>query len=397
MMLRQPTSVESGQRQRERADGPSPRAPGASPGEWWLRLIAPPPPPANTSFTERERVRRARLAGMLLLALTLIELGALFQFVVVDNDHPMMVMVLAGALALTVVVAVLNRLGYSTAAGMLLVVLADLPLASIPATSFGGRFDVVDLGPLYLAAGSELVAASALAPWSVFVVAALNGLLMFFILVAMPHTPALDQLIASNNAQQAFAGPLLMQAIVALVAYVWASSVLTALRRADRAEEIAELERREVELNRELEQGARELLAVHVQLANGNFQARSQTIRNPLLWQIGSSLNTLIARLARLAQVDFLLRRTEQEAHRVAEAIRLMRTGRQPVWPTPSGTPLDEVVIARVGAPAQDAYNAPMPQPPAEAAPGSEPPVWPRSQEGGWGINPSPPPRDWGA
>lgn len=324
----------------------------ANHAEWWLRLIAPPPAPPNASFTGRERARRGRLTGMLLLALALIEVGALFQFVVVDNDHPMMITVLEAAVALTVVVVALNRSGRVTAAALLLVALADLPLASIPATAIGGRFDVVDLGPLYLAAGSELVAASALAPWGVFVVATLNGLLMLLIVVGMPHTAALDQLIASNNAQQAFAGPLLMQAVVALVAYLWARSVLVALKRADRAEEIAELERREVELTRELEQGARELLAVHVQLANGNFQARSPTIRNPLLWQIGSSLNNLIGRLARLAQVDFLLRRTEQEAHRVAEAIRLMRSGRQPIWPTPSGTPLDEVVIALVGAPA---------------------------------------------
>lgn len=393
-MLRQPVTTESERQQRERAVNAGPIAPGANLGEWWLRLIAPPPASANTSFDHRERVRRARLAGMLLLALALIELGALFQFVVVDDDHPLMNMVLVGALALTVIIAVLNRLGYSTAAALLLVLLADLPLASIPATSFGGRFDVVDLGPLYLAAGSELVAASALAPWSVFVVAAFNGLLMTFILIAMPHTPALDQLIASNNAQQAFAGPLLMQAIVALVAFVWARSVLTALRRADRAEEIAELERREVELNHELEQGARELLAVHVQLANGNFQARSPAIRNPLLWQIGSSLNTLIARLARLAQVDFLLRRTEQEAHRVAESIRLMRAGRQPVWPTPSGTPLDEVVIALVGAPTQGNQGAP-PRSSANAASAPDLPEWLRSQDGGW--PPQPPPRDWGA
>lgn len=370
----------------------------ANHAEWWLRLIAPPPAPPNASFIERERARRGRLTGMLLLALALIEVGALFQFVVVDNDHPMMITVLKGAVALTVVVAALNRLGRVTAAALLLVALVDLPLASIPATAIGGRFDVVDLGPLYLAAGSELVAASALAPWGVFVVATLNGLLMLLIVVGMPHTAALDQLIASNNAQQAFAGPLLMQAVVALVAYLWARSVLVALKRADRAEEIAELERREVELTRELEQGARELLAVHVQLANGNFQARSPTIRNPLLWQIGSSLNNLIGRLARLAQVDFLLRRTEQEAHRVAEAIRLMRSGRQPIWPTPSGTPLDEVVIALVGAPAN---TGPAPATVAEAAlpdwvsqqrPDAGGAAWPPQ------MPPQPPnPRDWGA
>jgi hypothetical protein len=106
-----------------------------------------------------------------------------------------------------------------------------------------------------------------------------------------------------------------------------------------------------------------------------------------LLWQIGSSLNTLIARLARLAQMDFLLRRTGQEAQRLAEAIRMMRAGRQPIWPTPSGTPLDEVIVALVdttgGAPVNDAVvpSHGFAPPPAFGAPAAPDevnlPEWP--------------------
>jgi hypothetical protein len=202
------------------------------------------------------------------------------------------------------------------------------------------------------------------------VVAAINCALMSLIIVGMPHSVAFDQLLASNNAQQAFAGPLLMQVVVALVAYFWARSVFNALKRADRAEEIAALERREVERTHELEQGVRELLDVHVQLANGDFQVRAQPIRNPLLWQIGSSLNTLIARFARLAQMEFLLRRTDQEARRLAESIRIARAGRQPTWPAPSGTPLDEVIVALADAPANAAPRAFAPSAGAAGAAG---------------------------
>jgi hypothetical protein len=222
----------------------------------------------------------------------------------------------------------------------------------------------VDLGALYLAAGSLLVAASVLEPWSVFLVAALNCALMAALMLDMPHTEAFNQLLASNNAQQAFAGPLLMQAVVALVAFVWARSVLMALRRADRAEEIAALQQREAQRTSDLEQGVRELLAAHVQIANGNFQARVPAIRNPLLWQIGSSLNNLMARFARLAQMEFLLRRTEQEAHRLAESIRVARAGGRPLWPAPTGAPLDEVITALTSAPppaAPPSHGAPAP------------------------------------
>lgn len=359
------------------------RSLGFNPVDAWRRLAAPPAAPENASFQERERTRRGRLASSLLLALLVIEVGALLQFFVVDDDHPMMKIALLVALGLTAVAAALNRSGRVMAAGLLLVALADLPLASIPATAIGGKFDIVDLGALYLAAGSVLIAASALAPWSVFPVAVVNAALMLLLVTLMPHTTAVNQLIASNNAQQAFVGPLLMQAIVAFVAYFWAQSVLTSLMRADRAEEIAELERREVERTRELEQGVRELLSVHVQLANGNFQARSVPIRNQLLWQIGNSLNILIGRLARLAQVDFLLRRTDSEARRVADAIRVMRSGRQPVWPTPSGTPLDEVLLALTG-PVSTA-----------ATPSAEPSPYPFAPPAAYGANGSQAAEPW--
>ncbi len=340
-----------------------------------LSMVAPRAAPATVPFAEREWTRRGRLAGALLLAFIVIELGALVQYLIVDNDHPLMVMTLAVTVALSLLTAALNHAGRPSIAGLLLVALADLPLAGIPATALGGKLDVIDLGPLYLAAGSLLVAASVLEPASVFAVAAVNCALMALLVVAMPHTAALDGLLASNNAQQAIAGPLLMQAVVALVAFFWARSVLVALRRADRAEEIAALERREVERTHDLEQGVRELLATHVQLANGNFQARVQPIRSPLLWQIGGSLNTLIARLARLAQVDFLLRRTAHEAQRLAEAIQVMRAGGKPVWPAPSGTPLDEVIGALSGV---DTSVTPLGETTSPAAPTeAQVPQWP--------------------
>lgn len=315
----------------------------------WLRLAGPAPAPLSASFTVRERVRRGRLAAVLLLVLAVIEVAALVQFLVVDDDHPMMVWVLVVGLGLTALAGALNRAGRCVPAALLLVLLADLPLASVPATSFGGRFDVLDLGALYLLVGSLLVAGSVLAPWSVFPVAVFNALALLLTVAVMPHTPALDDLIASNNALQAFAGPVLVQVIVAFVAYLWAQSVHSALRRADRAEELALMEQRELERTHELEEGVRELLAVHVQLANGNFQVRTPAIRNPLLWQIGSSLNNLIARFARLAQADYAVTQTRQDAGRLAEAIRGARAGIPPNWPTPSGSPLDEVVAALAG------------------------------------------------
>ena len=320
--------------------------PGRRALEWWWRLTSPTAPQLNASFAERERARRGRLISVLLLLGLLLELGAFYQYIVVDDDHPLMVVALWVMLMATLVAALLNRRSFVRVAGVLLVVLADLPLAGIPATAVDGRLDVLHLPAFYLLVGSEMVAASVLAPWSVFPVALANSVLVNVSIIVLPHTPALAQVLASNNAQQVYAGPVVMQGIVALVAYLWASSVHTALRRADRAEEIAELERREVARTHELEEGVQHLLSVHVRMANGDFNARVLPVRDPLLWRVGASLNNLIVRFARLAQMEFLLQRTEAEAHRLAEAIVATGSGRQTIWPAPAGTPLDEVLMA---------------------------------------------------
>lgn len=330
---------------------------------WWMRLTAPVTPPASASFEQREWARRGRLASALLLAFLGIEAGALWLYVVVDDDHPLMKVALLVALAVALATGVLNRMGSVGLAGMLLVALADLPAVGIPATAFGGKLDVLHLGALYLLTGSELVAASVLAPVSVFVVAALNSVIVVALLTLMPRTPELAVVLTSNNGPQAYAGPIAFQFIVALVAFVWARSALTALRRADRAEELAELERREIERAHEVEEGVQQLLAIHVRMANGDFSARVPPVRNAPLWRIGVSLNTLIARLARLAEIERLFGQTRVEARRLAEALVARRMGQRSAWPALSGTPLDEVIAVLSDAPTSHTSSVSPPSP----------------------------------
>jgi hypothetical protein len=305
---------------------------------WWYWLVALPEPRPGSALRERERARRARLIAIFLLAFTFIVAGLFFQFAVIDNDHPAMIGVLIAAFAIMTLIGGLNRTGRLALSGLLMVALADISLASIPAT---GPVDVQAIGALYLSVGSLLIAASVLPAWSVFPLAFGNCALMLGIIYLLPHRAALDALLRSNDAQQIVIGPLLMQIIVAIVAYLWARSMLNALQRADRAEEIALLEQRELDRQAELEEGVRQLLEVHVRLANGDFQARTPTLRNPLLWSVGNSLNFLIARLSRTAGADVILRREEEEAKRLADAIYSTRNGRQPRWPAPTGVPLD--------------------------------------------------------
>jgi hypothetical protein len=254
-----------------------------------------------------------------------------------------MIALLLIACAAMILVGGLNRAGYVTLAGLLMVLLADLSLPSIPAT---GDVDLQHLGAFYLSIGSLLVAASVLPAVTVFPLAVINGAAVLSLIFYFPHTAEFDAVLRSNDAQQVVAGPLLMQIIVAIVAFLWANSMVRALRRADRAEEIAYLQRRAANQQAELEEGVRELLVVHAQVASGDFRVRTSGLRNPLLSRVGKSLNMLISSLARTAQADYLLWLEQEEAKRLAEAIYLTRNGRQAVWPGPTGLPLDIVLEA---------------------------------------------------
>jgi hypothetical protein len=310
---------------------------------WWYWLVALPEARLGASLRERERTRHAHLVAIFLLAFVFIEVGGLFQFAAIDNDHPFMIALLVTAFAIMILIGGLNRTGHITLAGLLMVALADISLPSIPAT---GAVDLQHFGALYLSVGSLLVAASVLPAWTVFPLAIANCAMILGVISFLPHSVAFEAALRSNDAQQILAGPLLMQFIVAIVAYLWAQSMFNALKRADRAEEIALLEQRELDRQAELEEGVRQLLEVHVRLSNGDFQARTSSLRNPLLWSVGNSLNILIARLSRTAQADLMLRREQEEAKRLADAIHQARNGQQPNWPAPSGAPLDIVVVA---------------------------------------------------
>ena len=305
----------------------------------WYRLSAPPEPPASASFTERDLQRRARLASALILGFTLIGL-ALAPF----ELHSAASLVV-GAVALLAFAGLvwLNRSGQVNAAGalMLFVSYGALGFAAAP----GGRLNAGSPLTLDLLVVTELIAVTILSPVSVLVVAAINCVAILAVITLLPHDASFAALVAKNAGSALIARALALQLLVAVVAYLWARSALRALRRADRAEEIAILERREIERTREIEEGVRQLQATLVQLANGDFSARVPPVRDALLWQVGVSVNNLIGRLGRLTQGAPDNPRLREEARQLADTIFAWSRGAQPIWPAPSGSPLDEVAL----------------------------------------------------
>lgn len=203
--------------------------------------------------------------------------------------------------------------------------------------------------------------------------------LFFADFLLQPKSLELSQLMATSDRYVFIIRPIALEIAVAVVVFVWVRSALQSLRRADRAEVVAELMRRDAEQKQDLEAGIRELLAVHTEVANGNFRVRSTASRGSVLWLISTSLNNLIGRMQVFAQADYIVQRTQVEAHNLAESLRFWRPGQNPVWPAPSNTPLDEVIVimrrmfpssGAAGHGSKDAHSAApaasqsMPQPP---------------------------------
>ena len=319
---------------------------------WWYTLTTPSAVAPDAPFAQREQARRGRLTSTIAFGFLIAEIVVLLAGLhdpsfagLIDGKSGFFI--LPSAIALTLLAMALNRYRLMPIAGILLAIVAEAPILTLMFFPANGRLAIQDIPIYYMLVISELVVVSILPPVSVFGVAAINSALIVGDLLLQPGSGAIVALLSqTDDTLTTLALPIALQLIVALVAYLWVGDTLQALRRADRADEIAALERREAEGARELEEGVRQLLEIHVQLSNGNFNVRAPAVRNQQLWHIGNSLNTLIARLSRLSQDSFLLQREREEARRLADAIQASRAGRHQVWPAPTGVPLDEVLTA---------------------------------------------------
>ncbi|HEX6800543.1 MAG TPA: hypothetical protein VF116_22720 [Ktedonobacterales bacterium] len=347
----------------------------------WLRLASSGWDQPQRTIEAREKLRRSRLVAWLILGLLV---GVVILSPLGLQDARARWVLGAWVLGL-VLAAVLNRRSYVTAAGVTLVALISGGiLAANLASPIGLTMGELPNFDAYVV--PVVIAASVLPRASGFAVAALNSLLIAGNYAWQPHNANIAQdvhLYSSATVQtiSLLVRPIALLFVLAVVAYLWRRGTDRAIRRADRAEEIAELERREIERTREIEDGVNQLLAVHVRLANGDFGARVPPLSSAPLWQIGNSLNHLIARLTHFAQVDAILGRTQQTATAVVDVIQRWQQGQNAVLPAPADTPLDPLLaLLQHTAGAQRATRSfPTGAPGAGAHPSSSPSSGPNS------------------
>ncbi len=348
---------------------------------WWLRLTSSGWEGPQATIEERERVRRSRLASWIILGLLIV---ALVLVPAALTDMPTLE-ALAAVIIGILLAALLNRTGHVTLAGSLLVALvvgADLG-AVVSATP---GLDTIYLPAYDLLAIAVLIGVSILPRGAAFAIAAINIAAIVADFYLQPKVGDLAHQYQQEGALSLLARPIALQIIVAAVAYLWVRGTEDAIRRADRAEEIAAMEHAIVEQKRQLDYGIQLILDTHVRAANGDFNARAPLTQENVLWQIAASLNNLLSRLQRAGAAEHQLRRTDEEVRRLAAAIRDAQQGRTPIWPAPSGTSAD-LLLELIGRGAQSgrAPRQPVPLQPPPSSPQSAPQAGGYSQVAGFG------------
>jgi hypothetical protein len=321
---------------------------------WWYRLTAPELITTDSNLQEREISRRGRMTSATLLVVILLVLAA--EPVAIFGPDKALIVILLIPVAVDVVALVFNKLGKITTAGVMVIIGIEVGLVlSIVGPAFtpaaqGGGITTYLLPQFDLMVQAEFVAVTLLNPKSVFLMAFLHCVFIVGSILIFPHGQGFGATLAAN-AYEIFLRPITLQIIVAFVTYIWVTSAYQAIKRADRAEVIAEMERREVErqqqeiaLKQQLDEGVQQILQTHVQVSNGNFSARAPLNKENVLWRISYSLNNLLARLQSLNNAERELQRSRVETNRLVEAIRRASLG-QPVKLESTGTYLDPLIL----------------------------------------------------
>ena len=316
---------------------------------WWLSLTAPAWPTQALPIAERERLRKAELTSISFLALFAFLL-ALLSNSLADPGTLQAVLLMAVCL---VIAAFLNRKGFTRVAAYLTPLVMMLLIAAAVLQAPGGLRPIVmpawDLFaiPIFLVS----LTVSSRAPW--FLTFAAIAFIVADYFVLQPHAKIVvngvpfDELAYEEQIFTAWGNinrDVALLFFAALFGWLGARSVDNAIARADQAEELARLEHAYAEQSRQLEEGIRQIQETHVQIANGNYTARAPLNQEHILWQIAYALNNLIQRLQRSVEAEHMLRRTELEVTRLKEEIQRAKAGQIPIWPQPSGTPLDPII-----------------------------------------------------
>ncbi|MDQ2715235.1 MAG: hypothetical protein M3Z08_10040 [Chloroflexota bacterium] len=314
----------------------------------WNALTAIPEVSPKETLAQREAARQSRLTSNVLFFFTVMVV-ALLPACFFAPGHAYFWLDLELAVA-SILALALNRRGYTLAAGILVSLAGFLTLTVALFTSV--PFDETTLQGYDMYVIVELLAVSLLPIRSIFLTAIMSTIAIIGTLIYVPHTAVLDKDL-HERLPIIIARPVGTLFLVAGVAYILASTMTTAIKRAGRAEliahlqhEIAEQEHLLAEQKHELDAGIQQILQTHVAVANGHLNARAPLSQDNMLWQIASALNTLLVRFQRAAQAEADLWRIEQAVTGYVNSLQQAEQNHEkPLLPL-SHTRIDPLIMA---------------------------------------------------
>lgn len=247
---------------------------------WWYRIAAPPEVPADAPLHEREAVRIGKLTSATLLS-EFIYITIVIGVGLTNNPH--LLPVLIANYVMLLIATVCNRLRRTWLAAIMAFSTIEIGMFfNIISLAMVGQLGSSNLPLFDILVQPELIAVSLFPAWVVLPVAAFNCLSIVACLVFLPKTAELTHVLATAS-YNIYERPIAIQIITALVTYLWVSSAIEGMKRADNAEEINKLTQKLVaqqhskvlEKNK-LEESIKQIIEVHRQVANGNFTVSAE-------------------------------------------------------------------------------------------------------------------------
>jgi hypothetical protein len=316
---------------------------------FWFNLTCPPEPSANASVEQRIQVNRARQASTLLFWLILVAIFAI-PTALLKNNQPLLI-ILAITVAFYIVAIVANRAGRLKTAGIITMVFLEggfvLALLGLQAT---GGPQISDLPTFMLLVESCIASAAFFTPGWTIALTVTNCVIIFVYLMALPKAQDLAALMHTTSAYDVVSRPILLVIVVGFTLTSFSMGWLRELRRADHAEVIIDIDRRELAskdeelvMKRQLEDEMQQILMALNTFANGDLNARTPIKQNNLLFRVGYSVNNLLSRVqssyAERAQQEKTLRAIKLLSAAIEQRVPLHQLG----W---TGTPIDDIIRA---------------------------------------------------
>ncbi len=323
-------------------------------GFWgrWLDLTSPPRTEHSTfSPMRREEMHKAELIGYFLFIMACFSVFDL----ILGIAHPASLLLVAVFIIFLVIIALLNRSGLTSIAASLLVGATLLGIMGaivlvLGLKSAGELFPVYDLLVYPLAIGSLFLPRRLIFPFA--------GCAILFIvldILFLPHSHDVE-MFKRDSLFLVILRPTTLVGVVSLINWLGWGYIERAILQVDKAEELLlaqqkisdqteQMYQQKVQLESEITQ----ILGAHREAASGNYTIRVPVYTQDLTWQIGRSLNNLLARYERLAHDSKELELTNREIEQIAKAIEANRRGQHVPLPPVCNSPLGKRLIYAFG------------------------------------------------